>query len=478
MKRTLERETKLSVDRGFRLPDLPGEPIKPRSFTSTYFDTDDHRLAQSGITLRYRTEARAGVWQLKLPRNHARLELEFQGKRSAPPASLTKLLMAHTRDQALKPLARLRTNRAGTRILGDRGPLADVVMDSVTSLDDRHPARHLREVEIELIDGSEKDLARIEKMLRDAGAHDGDPRPKFFRIIGWPPPSSTRQLPPDADPIEHIKALLKKETARLLMHDPGTRLGNDPEDLHQMRVSARRLRAYLRAAAPMLNSDWAEPLRGELAWLGRMLGPVRDLDVLLGYLNAECAAFRLPERRALQPVIDELQREKTEARDRLVQALEDERYLALLNRLEGASQSPVITEDTVSLLGIAHAEYRKLRRAVRKGGFEVSDKALHRIRIKGKRARYAIELGKPSLGKPASRVVRQIRILQDLLGEHQDAVVCEQRIRKLLRRSRGKLTAASLGRLIERQCERRRRARAGLPAVWAKLERRAAKLWR
>lgn len=67
MKHTLERETKLGVERGFRLPDLPGEPIKPRTFTSTYFDTEDHRLARSGITLRYRTEARAGVWQLKLP---------------------------------------------------------------------------------------------------------------------------------------------------------------------------------------------------------------------------------------------------------------------------------------------------------------------------------------------------------------------------------------------------------------------------
>lgn len=478
MKQTVEREIKLNVDRGFRLPDLPGERIKPRSFTSTYFDTDDHRLARSGITLRYRAEARAGAWQLKLPRNHARLEVEFQGKRFAPPASLAKLLVAHVRDQALKPLARLRTNRAGIRVLGNHGPLADVVMDSVLSLDDRHPARRLREVEIELIDGSEKDLARLANRLRDAGAREGDPRPKFFRIIGCPSPSPTVHPPPDADPVEHVKALLKQETARLLMHDPGTRLGGDPEDLHRMRVSARRLRAYLRAAAPMLSSEWADPLRGELAWLGRLLGPVRDLDVLLGYLYAECAAFRLSERRALQPVIDELQREKAGARDRLMQALEDERYLALLDRLEGASQSPVITGNTVSLLGIAHEEYRKLRRAVRKGGFEVSDKALHRMRIKGKRARYAIELGKPSLGKSASRVVRRIRILQDLLGEHQDAVVCEQRIRTLLRRSRGQLAAASLGRLIERQCERRRKARAGLPAVWAKLERRAAKLWR
>jgi len=124
MKRTLERETKLSVDRGFRLPDLPGEPIKPQSLTSTYFDTENHRLARSGITLRYRTEARAGVWQLKLPLNRARLELEFAGKPVGPPASLTGLLLAHTRGRPLKSLARLHTRRTGIRIVRDEGPLA------------------------------------------------------------------------------------------------------------------------------------------------------------------------------------------------------------------------------------------------------------------------------------------------------------------------------------------------------------------
>ncbi|BFU94843.1 MAG: conserved protein of unknown function [Nitrospira sp.] len=477
MKQTLERETKLGVDRGFRLPDLPGEPIKPRTFTSTYFDTEDHRLAQNGITLRYRTEARAGVWQLKLPREGARLELEFAGKRIGPPTSLTELLLAHSRRQPLKPLASLRTKRTGIRVLGDDGPLADVVMDAVALLDGRRVTHHLYEVEIELINGSEKDLARIEKPLREAGARDGDPRPKFFRILGWPP-SPISQTPSGPEPIEQVKALLHRETSRLLSHDPGTRLGSDPEDLHQMRVAARRLRAYLRAAAPMLNPEWAESLGDELAWLGRMLGFVRDLDVLLSYLNAERAAFRPPERRALQPVINELQRERMEARDLLLQALKSERYLALLDRLEAAAQSPVVTGDTVSLLEITRAEYRKLHRAMRKGGSEASDKALHKIRIKGKRARYATELAEVSLGKPATRVIRRIRDLQDLLGEHQDAVVFEQRFRKLLRHSRGKLAAVSLGRLIERQCERRRKMRAALPAVWSKLDRRAAKLWR
>ena len=64
---TLEREIKLGVTRDFTLPQLPGERLPPRLFTSTYFDTEGYRLARAGITLRYRIESRKGGWQLKLP---------------------------------------------------------------------------------------------------------------------------------------------------------------------------------------------------------------------------------------------------------------------------------------------------------------------------------------------------------------------------------------------------------------------------
>ncbi len=84
-KQTLEREIKLTGTRNFVLPQLPGAPLPPQVFTSTYFDTENYQLAQAGITLRFRAEGRKGVWQLKLPRDMARLELEFAGDRTQPP---------------------------------------------------------------------------------------------------------------------------------------------------------------------------------------------------------------------------------------------------------------------------------------------------------------------------------------------------------------------------------------------------------
>jgi len=474
---TLEREIKLSVTRDFTLPQLPGERLPSRLFTSTYFDTEGYRLARAGITLRYRIEARKGVWQLKLPHGAARLELAFTGGRTSPPDSLTTLLYAHLRGLPLKSIARLRTRRTGMQVRGGDGPVADVVVDSVVALNGRRVSQHLYELEVELLDGSDKDLERIEGLLRDAGAQAGDQRPKVFQVLGLALPVPVVPAPPTAPPMEQVTALLQTQVTLLLAHDPGTRLGTDEEALHQMRVATRRLRAYLRAARPMLAPDWVSNVRTELAWLGSTLGPVRDLDVLLRHLDKECAALHPPERRAVERLLQALKRERAAARIVLLQDLECDRYLALLERLEACAQSPGVVDATVSLADIAGAEFKTLRRAMQESGPDASDNLLHHIRIQGKRARYAAELSERSVGKPATRFLRQAQALQDLLGEHHDAVVTEQRLRKLLGQARGKFTAFAVGRLVERQCERRRSARARLPNVWAKLEKRGQKAW-
>ncbi|MGZ9190069.1 MAG: CYTH domain-containing protein, partial [Nitrospira sp.] len=141
-KQTLEREIKLTVPRNFVLPKLSGEPLPPRTLTATYFDTNNYQLALANITLRYRVEAGKGVWQLKLPRDRARLELEFSGDRSQPPEPLINLLFAHLHKQPVKPIARLRTRRTGIRVGGLKNPVADVVLDSVVALEGRRVTCH------------------------------------------------------------------------------------------------------------------------------------------------------------------------------------------------------------------------------------------------------------------------------------------------------------------------------------------------
>ena len=147
-------------------------------------------------------------------------------------------------------------------------------------IDEQPVPRSFDELEVELLEGDEKDLRRLEKALRDAGAADGETRPKMLQALDLTFEREVTQPVRDGSASATLAAELKRQYERLLAHDPGTRLGTDPEELHQFRVATRRLRAFLRAGRELLDPAWAETLRTELRWLGGELGPSRDLDVL------------------------------------------------------------------------------------------------------------------------------------------------------------------------------------------------------
>ncbi len=466
MRGALERELKLDAGQ-IRLGELGGEPLETRVFTSTYHDTPDYWLAHLGITLRLRTEGEFAAWQVKLPRSRGRLELEAPAELPSLPTEVLDLLAAPLHGRSLAPVVTLRTERRGVRV-DLSGTEADVLLDEVAVVDGPLAGTSFLELEAEL--QGEGDLAAVETVLRGAGAADGDGRPKLLRVLGVeaaPPRPASEQAG------EHLRAMIGRQYQEILRHDPGARLGDDPEDLHDFRVAVRRLRALLRAARPLVVESWSEPLRDELAWLGRALGPVRDFDVLLGHIRSEMAALG-DEQGFGRPIVTALEAERDQAREAMLAALRTRRYLDLLGTLERAARAPVLHTEQQPLAEIASGEFRRLRRTMAKLGPKPSDEALHRARIKGKRARYAAELAEASMGKPAARFIARAKEFQDVLGEHQDAIVAEAKIRDLAADA-PRDTALAAGRLIERERERRSGARAELPQVWKALKRAGKK---
>jgi CHAD domain-containing protein len=473
---TRERELKLTIPADFSLPELPGEPLEPRTFTSTYFDTPDRALARAGLTLRRRVESRKGLWQLKLPGKGERLELESPGGPAAPPADLADLLVGLLRGRELEKAAVLRTRRSGVRAHDDGHPVADVTIDRFAVLDGRSVRESFVEVEVEALDGGAGSLPALGRALEDAGAMPGDGRPKAFRAMGFFPLEPT--LPPRGAPaLEHVRIAVARQVAEIFAHDPGTRFGEDAEELHQLRVATRRLRAILRAARDLLDPEWSEPLRAELSWLGSALGPVRDLDVLTERLREEIEALEPTERRAAARFLDLLHEDRDAVRAAMLEAMSEPRYFRLLDRLEAAAEAPQAREADVSLQEIAAREFRKLRKAVKALPPDPPDDELHAVRIRGKRARYAAELAEGAVGKPARRFVQDAKRFQDVVGEHQDAVVAEERIRELLERTGGPQAHLAAGRLIERERVRRHEARAAFPEAWEALETSGKKAW-
>jgi CHAD domain-containing protein len=479
VKRTLERELKLDVEPGFRLPGLPGQPLHPRVFVSRYFDTPDHRLARYGVTVRCRVEQRRPLWQVKLPRGAARLELELAAPPSKLPDQIRYLLRVYVRDADLVPVAALRTRRTGIRVQEHGEPVAEVVLDSVSVLDGRKVKRRFREVEVELVgDADDKVLERLGAALREAGATESAGTPKVFRALGLDLPVSAPSPAPSAGPLDRVLAMLRVQLEKVRAHDPGTRLGEDPEELHQMRVAVRRFRAILRAARSMFAKEPTDSLRDELDWLGGALGDRRDLDVMREYLGRQVRALEPPDRIAGKALLRRLDRSRADARTELLAALDSDRYFALLAMVEDAIAQPPMQDTDVSLEDVAAREWKKLRRAVKGLPKTPSAAELHAVRIRAKRARYAAEVVAPDVGHAAERFVERMKELQDTLGEHQDAVVAGSRLRELAREATGGRIGFVAGLLVERQHAREQAARAEFEESWPDIRRRGNKTWR
>ena len=465
MRETLEREVKLTPGEGFVLPELGGEQLRTRVFISTYHDTQDLRLARHGVTLRHRVEDGAGLWQLKLPRGAARLELELPGPPARPPAELVGLLPAYLRGRDLVPVARLRTRREGVRARG-----AEIVDDNVAVLQGQRVTRRFREIEVELLEGDERTLRQLEKELRKAGATSTGPaQPKLYRALDLAGAADAPEIEKGTDSGKALGIALDAEYRALLAHDPGTRRGDDPEDLHQLRVATRRLRAFLRVARPLVDSDWSTSLRAELGWLGGHLGPARDLDVMLGRLRAEVEALG-GDSEDIAGLLESLEEERSAAYRDVLEVLGGDRYFALLDRLE-ATSAPPLTGDETTLAAIFHREAKRMRRTIAALGEDPEDDALHASRIAVKRARYAADLSAHELGRPGERFVAVAKQLQDILGDHQDAVVAEGRIRDWAVSAPASRFAA--GRLVQLERDRMAAARAAWPEAWQRLDQAA-----
>ena len=474
---TVEREIKLAVDDHFRLPQLPGILLSRRLLISTYYDTPQYDLAHARITLRHRVERGKQAWQLKLPLMNDRQEVEMVDRRSIPPTTFRDLLFFHLGRRRLVPVATLRVWRTGVRVHMDNAPVADVTLDYVSVVKNGTVIQRFRELEIEQANGKDSALPDLERQLRRAGAEDHDGRPKLFRALSLPALNPEPPPAPDAPVMDHVKWTLARHVRWLLAHDPGARLGSEPESLHQIRVATRQLRAVLRAARPLLVPEWADSLQDELHWLGQLLGPARDLDVQLAYFREESAALDARDRRPLAQFIAHLEAQRNNVQGVLLSELKSARYLDLIRRLQQATHDPVVVETTVTLCDLATNAFKKLRKAIRRLGSSPSNAGLHRIRIKTKRARYAAELAEPMAGKAATRFIKNACTVQDVLGMHQDAIQAEAHVRAFLKQSTSVRAAFVAGRMVERQRERRERARKKIRTLWRGLLKRGERAW-
>ncbi|HEX5616162.1 MAG TPA: CHAD domain-containing protein [Acidimicrobiia bacterium] len=262
---------------------------------------------------------------------------------------------------------------------------------------------------------------------------------------------------------------------RFRAHEPDVLAGHDPEAVHQARVATRRLRSDLRTFRPFLEREPAGELRAELRWLGAELGAVRDAEVLTERLRRHVAGVPADHRLALEPVFARLERRWIDARADLLETLHSARHEALGERLARWHADPprrgrADRRARDVLPPLVERPWGKLAAAVRALGPEPADVDLHAVRILAKRTRYAAEAIAPVAGARMRHLGRRLADLQDVLGEHQDAVVAHAWLAKVAADADAEVAFAA-GMLAAVEHTSAHRARAEFPRAWTRARR-------
>lgn len=460
----LECELKLSGTRGqlrkaeAAIKRITGSRInwQTDNLITSYYDTTDRRLSQRGVALRVRKKGRTFTQTVKAKalRSAAmaeRPEWNIEVSSSRPdlgalprqaksrvglvlPHELRKLFTVEVeRKKAVLELTASGSSGAATvEVALDRGS----VKAGRKSID-------MTELEIELIDGDPSAIFTMAMDLAETGLSvnqvtkaetgyrliDGDTIPTPVRLpkFNLDPKETTNQV---------IAEIFTAGLGNVLDNEAATRDGSDPEGVHQMRVSLRRMRSTLSVFRRMIDRDRCDWAREELKWLATALGPARDWDVFGMDILDPVHGFGIDG-----PAINELRvgvhARQEEAYESVRQALASARYTRFLIGMsqfivtEGWRPDDVPNdhplEQPIAMVadGLLARAHRRLIKEGR-GLAKMSIEERHDARIELKKFRYATDFFHSLY--PGERVrpfMKSLSRMQDQFGHLNDVAVAQ-----------------------------------------------------
>ena len=371
----------------------------PRRLVDSYLDTDDWRIARAGFVVRTRRRGRHDEITLKdtRPAEGSGLRQRLEVTEVLPPAGVAALgpdgpvgrrLRAIVGGHRLHEVLQVRTRRRPFALRVGGVDAAEVALDDTMIVvgGGQRPTQ-LRRVEVEVRAEWLDALDPIVEQLRTSCGLQPARLSKFEagllamgQEIPGPPDLGPTGVTEDSTMGELAFAVLRRQLAVLRAKEPGTRLGEDPEELHDMRVATRRLRAALALFADVLPVR-AQVFREELGWLGGVLGAVRDLDVQregladMAAATAGWSAGACPEDHdPLAELSALLERDRDAARADMLGALDSVRWERLARGLsamvqQGPARRSVATREpaVIGMPDLVVARHDKVAKAGQAG---------------------------------------------------------------------------------------------------------------
>jgi CHAD domain-containing protein len=232
--------------------------------------------------------------------------------------------------------------------------------------------------------------------------------------------------------------------AEMLSHEEGTLLGEDSEELHDMRVAARRMRSAFDIFGQAFAAKVLKPNLQGLRKIGMVLGKVRDLDVLLEKAIGYQQKLDADEQAGLQPLLEDWGRTIQRKRKKMSRHLQSAGYQKFLYSFNEFIQIPT-PSNTLTISGngsssrvrdvvpvLVYSRYAAVR------AYEAivpiaSVTQLHALRIEFKKFRYTLEYFREILGEGIRQAIGELKDIQDHLGELHDADVACQLVADFMR---------------------------------------------
>jgi inorganic triphosphatase YgiF len=408
---------------------------------SIYYDTPDLALRRHGIALRLRRQSGAWLQTVKCRgRDEGGLttrpewETPYGGHFDFSPVDdkAVRDFLERPKVRAhLVPLFETRFRRTtwqfdGLQLMLDRGWIASSGRREAIS-----------EIELELAQGDVSLLFSLAERLAErlpltpAMLSKAERGYRLYRQDS-PTPGKADELPVDGKALAELppqavfRIIAFACIAHLQSNHTGAIASDDPEYVHQMRVAVRRLRACLRLFAPIIGPQFADSVLPPLHTLMKLLGGVRDLDVLLAEIVGP-AVTALPDEPRLAALAGVVTDRRHRARMETTKALQSPRYGQLLLRLAALLHQETAIDNGQAPATISNFAAEQLQRHARKvrklarGADPGDPTTLHALRIGIKRLRYALEFFTPLAdGKQRRQAASQLAEIQGTLGQLND----------------------------------------------------------
>jgi triphosphatase len=477
----------------------------PRRLVDSYLDCDDWRIARAGFVVRTRRRGRQDEVTLKdsRPAEGSGLRQRLEVTEILSPSGLAGLgddgpvgrrLRAIIGSRRLREVLQVRTRRRPFALRVGGVDVAEVALDdTMIVVGTGQRPMQLRRVEVEVHPEWLDALEPIVEQLRMSCGLQPARLSKFeagLLALGEEIPGMPDLGPTDVSAASTMGdlafAVLRRQLSVVRAKEPGTRLGEDTEELHDMRVATRRLRAALSMFEAVLPVR-AQGFREELGWLARLLGTVRDLDVQLEGLEGLASAEVHTTPDGHDPLLELaalLEREREAARSDMLHGLDSVRWDRLAKGLtamaqQGPARRSLATRvpAEIGLPELVLQRHHKVRKAAKKAKHSGIVTDFHALRIRCKRLRYALEFSSDVYGGKTSRFVRELAVLQDELGEMQDAEVASLQLADLATGD-AHLPAATVFMMGGVAEQHRRRVRQLLKRLPDELPRTQGRAWR